>query len=265
MKGSEVVSKRKYNISHIEENMLKYGVAIESPVVIDGKVTNYIVTTNGEVYSTSGGKRRRLKPSIDEAGYYIVGLRIDGKRISLGVHRLVASTFIKNPKNKEEVNHKNGDKSKNDIFNLEWSTRSENMTHSYETGLHRKGENNVNAVYTETQIRRVCELLEDNIKTRNEIVSETGVSWYTIYNIIKGKKWKHVSKDYDLTKYDVKTVNSGSKPKVTDKTVHTICKMLESKKYTMIQICNKLDVSFNIIADIKRGRTHKNISKLYNF
>lgn len=259
------MSKRKYKISHIEENMLEYGIILESPVVIDGKLTHYTVTTLGEVYTLSGGKRRRLKPSIDKNGYHIVGLVVDGKRLSVGVHRLVASTFIRNPKNKDEVNHKDGDKSKNDIFNLEWSTRGENMKHAYETGLTKRGEDKTNSVYTESQIRRVCELIEDNVKTRQEIVEETGVQWYTINSIIKGKKWTHISKYYDLSKYNVKTINTGSNAKVDDKTVHNICKLLESKKYTMPQICNKLKVSFNIVSDIKRRRTHTKISKLYNF
>lgn len=60
-------------------------------------------------------------------------------------------------------------------------------------------------------------------------------------------------------------LNTGSNAKVDDKTVHNICKLLESKKYTMPQICNKLKVSFNIVSDIKRRRTHTKISKLYNF
>lgn len=70
-----------------------------------------------------------LKPSI-KSGYLCTTL-IDnnGIRKPLKMHRLVALHFIPNPENKETVNHKNHNKTDNNINNLEWMTTTEQNNH----------------------------------------------------------------------------------------------------------------------------------------
>lgn len=56
---------------------------------------------------------------------------------TLYVHRLVAENFIENPLAKKEVNHIDGNRTNNNVSNLEWVTGSENLLHSYRV-LNRK-------------------------------------------------------------------------------------------------------------------------------
>lgn len=79
-----------------------------------------------------------LSPITTRLGYLTVNIHRDGVRKVLKIHRLVATAFIPNPQNKQEVNHKNGVKTNNEVGNLEWATKSENNKHAYDTGLNPK-------------------------------------------------------------------------------------------------------------------------------
>ena len=76
-----------------------------------------------------------LKQFPNNKGYLRLHLCKNGKAKWHRVHRLVAQRFIPNPLNKPEVNHKDGNKLNNCIWNLEWSTPSENNQHAYDNGL----------------------------------------------------------------------------------------------------------------------------------
>ena len=85
------------------------------------------------------GKRiipeRILSNSINGSGYCIVVLCKNGKHKSLSVHRIVAETFIENPKKFNEVNHKDENKQNNNVENLEWCNQKYNA--NYGTGVER--------------------------------------------------------------------------------------------------------------------------------
>lgn len=77
------------------------------------------------------GKSKILKFNKINCGYLLVQLyNLNWKKVFL-VHRIVAFTFIPNPENKPEVNHKNWVKTDNRLENLEWNTYSENLKHAY--------------------------------------------------------------------------------------------------------------------------------------
>lgn len=72
-----------------------------------------------------------LSPRVNMSGYQTVQLCRDSKPVECRVHRLIALTFISNPHNKPQVNHKNKNRQDNRVENLEWVTNRENGTHRY--------------------------------------------------------------------------------------------------------------------------------------
>jgi HNH endonuclease/NUMOD4 motif len=98
----------------------------------------YAVTEDGRVWSypkewPSGngatGKHdgKWLKPAVNSCAYLSLIICKDKKQISKLAHRLVAETYIPNPVNLPEINHKDGNKLNNHIDNLEWCSRQENV------------------------------------------------------------------------------------------------------------------------------------------
>lgn len=101
--------------------------------------------TNGKLYVSDEGRIKSflrdgkdghiLACTKDKKGYLRLRVTLERKKQSYKVHRLVAEAFLPNPMGKTQVNHKDGNKENNAVYNLEWSNNAENAQHAIETGL----------------------------------------------------------------------------------------------------------------------------------
>ena len=98
-----------------------------------GRVRTLDRVVSSEKY-TRFFKGRILKPYGTGLGYMQVSIKADGKWTKKLVHRLVAQTFIPNHDNLPEINHKNGDRTNNNVSNLEWCSRSYNIQYREKFG-----------------------------------------------------------------------------------------------------------------------------------
>lgn len=106
----------------------------------------YFIDRTGTIIQNRNVRARKLLVVIGDhiidgkpTGYKYASLcNYLGKWKRIAVHRLVALTYIENPDNLPEVNHKDLDKSNNNDWNLEWVTKSQNIQHAWDNNDIRK-------------------------------------------------------------------------------------------------------------------------------
>lgn len=99
---------------------------------------NYEIFEDGSLYSHKSKKYR--KPDKDKLGYSGYCISVNGKQKRYYGHRLVAMAFIENNFNYKEVNHKDCNRSNNNVSNLEWVNRSQNVNYSIKYGNRKIGQ-----------------------------------------------------------------------------------------------------------------------------
>jgi hypothetical protein len=91
----------------------------------------YKISRTGQIYSMGG---KHLMTPSDSGGVLCIKLHFDGFVKPCKIHRLVAETYIPNPKKLPNVSHKNGDKYDNDVENLMWCSNGESYNNAATIG-----------------------------------------------------------------------------------------------------------------------------------
>lgn len=148
-----------------------------------GRVRSLDRKTRGRWNTLKTNKGCILKPEMagpgfaTGKGYPSISLCKGGVCKPRSVHRLVAHAFVKNPLNKNMVNHINGIKTDNRVENLEWCTNSENQYHAVRLGLRpvteKQRENGRKlAKMGQDSIKKIKQLLVDEQKKLNKTILE---------------------------------------------------------------------------------------------
>ena len=141
----------------------------------------YDVSDQGRVKSLKFGKERVLNPVRDGGGYLFVILYKNREHKICKVHRLVAKTFIPNPDNLPQVNHKDEDKENNSVQNLEWCDSKYNI--NYGTRNQRVSEKHSKSVL---QFTKDGEFVRE-WKSTNDVQRNLGYFHNNISNCCNGK------------------------------------------------------------------------------
>lgn len=152
----------------------------------------YEVSDHGRVRRKMPGSGVRgvgyiLKQNAQKSGHLNVSLSRNGHVKNLGVHRLVAGTFLTGSKHLD-VCHTDGNPQNNHISNLRYDTRKGNAADAIRQGRTPKGEKNGQNKYTEETVRNLKEELKKgtsvrlcselfNIPTKRIRAIKSGQSW----------------------------------------------------------------------------------------
>lgn len=164
----------------------------------------YRINQSGEVFSVErirhfGRATRKwgghiLKQQIDINGYKTVCLSDRfGDRRPKKVHRLVAEAFLPNPNHLPSVNHKDENKTNNNVDNLEWCTVGYN--NNYGTHQERSAKRRIN--HEKRSVPVICVETNQKYPSMREAERQTGINqsqiWHCIkepWRIAKGTHWK---------------------------------------------------------------------------
>ena len=124
-------------ITNLKDEVWKNVKGFESSYQVSnkGRVKSLERQVPGKLNSVRTIHERLLSDRDNGRGYRVLELYDGEKRHFKKVHVLVAEAFIPNPLNKPEVNHIDGDKTNNNLENLEWATTKENCTHRQANNL----------------------------------------------------------------------------------------------------------------------------------
>jgi hypothetical protein len=218
------------------------------PIFINDVKTDYIISSNGQIYSLKTNKI--LKQEISNCGYCRVSLSYKIKKKTtnrkMSVHRLVALVFIDNPDHKPQVNHINGDKLDNCVENLEWVTPSENDYHAYMMGLkpYKYGSKSHLHKYLEKDVIKACDMMESGNYDINEISEKTGISTSMLYLIKIRHSWVDVS-----YKFEVENCKP-LKNKYDSNQIEYVFRLLEEDQLSLYDISDITGVKVSTISNI---------------
>ena len=189
--------------------ILPRGIEIKQPEVwkpittkeVDNVAPIYTISNYGITYNSRTNTYLPQNIFYRKDKYITISLALqNGDHVYAQPHRLVMMVFDPIENYKEyDVNHKDGIKYHNWLWNLEWSTHLDNMRHAMENNLFKHGSERGNSVYDEELIREICKYISEGLSPKQVNQKLNGDYTKLYHNIKNGHSWIFISKDYDFS------------------------------------------------------------------
>lgn len=151
----------------------------------------YRAEWHGRVWTNKRGTWRQLTHFRAPSGHIFVNVRQDGRDLTRQVHSLVLAAFEGRCPEGMEGCHNNGDPANNRLDNLRWDTRASNIRDSFRHGVMPIGEQKHSAKLTPEKVRLMREQYREH-GNASRSARDFGISNHVAWEIVTGKKWKHV-------------------------------------------------------------------------
>lgn len=225
----------------------------------------YLVSSYGRIHNLKTGNYLPINLNYDENKYTAMNLStLDGGHRHVDIHRIVLMTFNYIPGCESfEVNHKDGIKHHNWLWNPEWSNPKDNMIHAIDNNLVSLGEDRDNAILNNELVHRICKYIEEGYSTK-DICSMVAVPIdcdlrRIICNIKAGLSWKHISQKYDFSK--ASTVVR----LFTAEQIHFMCKYFQDngvKSITTPELLKLIGIDFNLLNKQEKSKYSTCVSSI---
>jgi hypothetical protein len=123
---------------------------------------DYKISSHGRVYSLK--RNKELKSGLNNVGYYIIFLRINGKPKGFTIHRLVAMTFFEEDITKKQIDHIDGDRKNNFFQNLRVCSNQQN---NFNKGKNKNNQSGYKGVSWNNNRKKWCSQIKINGKTKH--------------------------------------------------------------------------------------------------
>lgn len=144
----------------------------------------YEVSDQGRVRSLHFSKSKILTFCAHSNGYVRVSISDKTKIVNKYVHRLVLEAFV-GPANGLECDHIDCDKTNNNLSNLEWVTRTEQVRRQVKTGHHNK------VKLSPDMVRKIRAMYETKMPMKI-IANYLGIGKSTISSVLSKQTWSYV-------------------------------------------------------------------------
>lgn len=157
------------------------------------KDPRYGVTKDGRVFRIVRARfgkpvPQEIKPTTNSKGYLMVGNGKNSGLYTIGVHRMMAETFLPNPDGLPEVAHEDGVKTHNVLGNLRWSSYADNQADRLRHGTHNRGTRQTNHKLTEEDVFA----LRTGAMSPDTAAALRGCGVVHARQVSRGKDWPHV-------------------------------------------------------------------------
>jgi len=210
-------------------------------------IDRYVNSRNGE----RSVKGQILKQRPDRYGYMKVQFSMNGKTMTKKVHRIIASCFLLNPNNYQEINHRDNNPLNNNVSNLEWCTHEYNIEYREKYG--KALSHPVYAVNLKT-----LEALW--FKSQMEASRELGINQAHIGKVVKGERrtakgyWFTENKN-EITKDKLRGIKDKDNIRFKKSVFAINLTTLEVLRFeSQSEAGSQLGVSGGSVSDVLKGR-----------